>query len=125
LHDTVAAQKDFEASYAVLPSATAAEQLAEIAELKKDLNTAIEQYARAFVLADSASGSSSRREIRKKIGNVWRLARGSEIGLGEYLLQTYDEVSNPWAKKKSGKMAMRGSLQSLLCARLRKGRLSR
>jgi thiol-disulfide isomerase/thioredoxin len=100
LHDTVAAQKDFEASYAVLPSATAAEQLAEIAELKKDLNTAIEQYARAFVLADSASGSSSRREIRKKIGNVWRLARGSEIGLGEYLLQTYDEVSNPAGEKK-------------------------
>jgi thiol-disulfide isomerase/thioredoxin len=105
LHDTVAAQKDFEASYAALPSATAAEQLGEIAELKKDLNTAIKQYARAFALAETASGSTSRREIRKKIGNVWRLARGSEIGLGEYLLQTYDEVSNATGEKKIKKNA--------------------
>ena len=93
LRDTSAAQKDFEASYSVLPSATAAEQLGEIAELKKDLNTAIQQYARAFALADSANGNTGRREIRKKIGNVWRLVHGSENGLGEYLLQTYDDVS--------------------------------
>jgi thiol-disulfide isomerase/thioredoxin len=105
LHDTLAAQKDFEASYAVLPSATSAEQLGEIAELKKDLDTAIQQYARAFALADSASGSTSRREIRRKIGNVWRLARGSENGLGEYLLQTYDEVSNAAGEKKVRKNA--------------------
>ena len=105
LHDTPAAQKDFEASYAILPSATAAEQLGEIAELKKDLSTAIEQYARAFALADSAGGSTSRREIRKKIGNVWRLARGSEIGLGEYLLQTYDEIWNAAGDKKIRKNA--------------------
>ncbi|HUC52766.1 MAG TPA: TlpA disulfide reductase family protein [Candidatus Cybelea sp.] len=89
LKDTVAAQKDLEASYAVLPGATAAEQLGEIAELKKDLNGAIQQYARAFALADAAS----RREIRQKLGNVWRLAHGSDVGLGEYLLLTFDEVS--------------------------------
>lgn len=105
LHDTAAAEKDFEASYAIMPSATSAEQLGEIAELKKDLNTAIKQYARAFALADSASGSTGRREIRRKIGNVWRLARGSEIGLGEYLLQTYDEVSNAAGEKKVRKNA--------------------
>ena len=93
LKDTVAAQKDFEASYAVLPGATAAEQLGEIAELKKDSNGAIQQYARAFALADATSGTSSRREIRQKLGNVWRLAHGSEDGLGEYLLRTYDEIS--------------------------------
>jgi thiol-disulfide isomerase/thioredoxin len=105
LHDTLAAQKDFEASYAVLPSATAAAQLGEIAELNRDLNTAMRQYARAFALADSASGNTSRREIRMKVGNVWRLARGSEIGLGEYLLQTYDEVSNAAGEKKVRKNA--------------------
>lgn len=105
LHDTAAAEKDFEASYAIMPSATSAEQLGEIAELKKDLSTAIKQYARAFALADSASGSTGRREIRRKIGNVWRLARGSEMGLGEYLLQTYDEVSNAAGEKKVRKNA--------------------
>jgi len=93
LKDASAAQKDFEASYAVLPSASAAEQLGEIAELKKDLHTAIQQYARAFALGDSSSGATGRRAIRQKLGNVWRLAHGSDDGLGEYLLKTYDEVS--------------------------------
>jgi len=93
LKDMVAAQKDFEASYAILPSAAAAEQLGEIAELKKDSNGAIQQYARAFALADATNGTVSHREIRQKLGNVWRLSRGSDVGLGEYLLLTYDEVS--------------------------------
>lgn len=93
LKDLSAAQRDFEASYAILPGATAAEQLGEIAELRKDLSTAIQRYARAFALAEAATGTSSRREIRQKIGNVWRLAHGSDDGLGEYLLRTYDEIS--------------------------------
>src|SRR6266403_2640729 len=93
LKDTVSAQKDFEASYAILPSSPAAEQLGEIAELKKDSRAAIEQYARAFALADATNGAAARREIRKKLGNVWRLTHGSDVGLGEYLLLTYDEVS--------------------------------
>jgi len=93
LKDTVSAQKDFEASYAILPSSAAAEQLGEIAELKKDSKGAIEQYARAFALADATNGAAARREIRQKLGNVWRLTHGSDVGLGEYLLLTYDEVS--------------------------------
>jgi thiol-disulfide isomerase/thioredoxin len=93
LKDLPAAQKDFEASYAIIPSATAAQQLGEIAELNKNLNAAILQYARAFALSDSVNGSSGRREIRKKLGNVWRLAHGSENGLGGYLLQAFDDVS--------------------------------
>src|SRR5712664_3541983 len=93
LKDTVTAQKDFAASYEILPSSTAAEQLGEIAELKKDSKGAIEQYARAFALADTTTGTSSRREIRQKLGNVWRLTHGSDAGLGEYLLFTFDEVS--------------------------------
>src|SRR5260370_26227333 len=94
LKDPAAAQKDLEASYDVLPSSAAAEQLGEIAELKKDSKAAIEQYARAFALADGTSGAASRREIRQKLGNVWRLTHGSDVGLGEYLLLTYDEVSH-------------------------------
>ena len=93
LKDTATAQTDFESSYSVLPSSTAAEMLGEIAELQKNLNGAIKQYAIAFALADATSGNASRRELRQKLGNVWRLARGSDAGLGEYLLLTYDEVS--------------------------------
>ncbi|HVS88876.1 MAG TPA: TlpA disulfide reductase family protein [Candidatus Acidoferrum sp.] len=94
LHDMVAAQKDFEASYASLPSTGPAEKLGEIAELKKDLTRAIAEYARAFALAEAASGGANRREIRQKLGNVWRLAHGSEDGLGDFLLRTYDDVTH-------------------------------
>ncbi|MGC2671900.1 MAG: thioredoxin domain-containing protein [Candidatus Acidiferrum sp.] len=92
LHDTAAAEKDFRASMALSPSALAGEKLGEIAELNKDLPAAIREYARAFALAD-APGGSSRREIRQKLGNVWRLAHGSDQGLGDYLLHAYDEAT--------------------------------
>jgi thiol-disulfide isomerase/thioredoxin len=90
LNDNANAKKDFEASYALLPNATAAERLGTLAELNKDLNTAIQQYARAFALTDGTNGAPSRAELRKKVGNVWRLAHGSEDGLGDYLLHAFD-----------------------------------
>jgi thiol-disulfide isomerase/thioredoxin len=93
LRDFVAAQQDFQASYQILPAAGAAERLGEIAELRKDWNSAVAEYARAFALAEGKTGNVSRKEIRQKLGNVWRIAHGSEYGLGEYLLLTYDEVS--------------------------------
>jgi len=95
LKDYVSAKKDLQISYDTQPSAGAAQRLGEVAELQKDLNTAIVEYARAFALAEGSSGGTSRLELRKKIGNVWRLAHGSERGLGEYLLGTYDEVARP------------------------------
>jgi thiol-disulfide isomerase/thioredoxin len=109
LHETPQAQQDFAASYALIPNASAAEKLGEIAELNKQLPAAIDQYARAFSLADGAKGSPDRREIRQKLGNVWRLAHGSSDGLGEYLLRTYDEVTttpnNPQANKNAAAKA--------------------
>lgn len=92
LHDNTAAENDFRASMALSPSAAAAEKLGEIAELNKDLPGAIREYATAFALADAASAAASRREIRQKLGNVWRLAHGSDQGLGEYVLHAYDET---------------------------------
>jgi thiol-disulfide isomerase/thioredoxin/Tfp pilus assembly protein PilF len=101
LKDYDAARKDLETSYEVFPSAGAAARLGETAELQKDFNTAIQEYARAFALAEGKNGNVSREDIRKKIGNVWRLAHGSEIGLGEYLLGTYDQVTRTSLKKPS------------------------
>jgi thiol-disulfide isomerase/thioredoxin len=92
LHENIAAEKDFRASMALSPSAAAGEKLGEIAELNKDLTGAIREYARAFALADASSAAASRREIRQKLGNVWRLAHGSDQGLGDYILRAYDEV---------------------------------
>jgi len=105
LHETAKAQKDFENSYAFDPSSGAAEKLGEIAEMNKDLPRAIQQYARAFALPEASKNAADRREIRQKLGNVWRLAHGSDTGLGEYILRTYDEVTPPPAKTTISKNA--------------------
>jgi thiol-disulfide isomerase/thioredoxin len=91
LHDYAAAQKDFRASMEIVPNALAGEKLGEIAELNKDLPGAIKEYARAFALADTSSSGANRREIRQKLGNVWRIAHGTDQGLGDYLLNAYDD----------------------------------
>jgi thiol-disulfide isomerase/thioredoxin len=93
LKDNTKAEKDFEDAYAFEPSAVAAEKMGEIAELNKDLPRAIQQYARAFSLFDGAKTAGDRRETRQKLGNVWRLAHGSDDGLGALLLKTYDELN--------------------------------
>jgi thiol-disulfide isomerase/thioredoxin len=103
LHENAKAQKDFEDAYGFEPSAVAAEKLGEIAELNKDLPRAIQQYSRAFSLAEGSKSSSERRETRQRLGNVWRLAHGSDEGLGAYLLKTYDELNASPAKSTAAK----------------------
>lgn len=98
LHENAKAQKDFEDAYMFEPSAVAAEKMGEIAELNKDLPRAIQQYARAFSLFEGTKASADRRETRQRLGNVWRLAHGSDEGLGAYLLKTYDELNASPAK---------------------------
>lgn len=93
LNEMQDAQKDFEESFRRAPGASPAERLGELAELRKDFPAAIRQYALAFAMADGTTAGVSRGELRKKLGNVWRLAHGSEDGLGEYVLRTYDETA--------------------------------
>jgi len=94
------AEADFDASYRIAPSAAAADHLGELAELQKDLQTAIHEYALAFALAGGSRGDPPRAEVRKKLGNVWRLAHGSEDGLGDYALRAYDEAAAATAAPK-------------------------
>lgn len=103
LKEAKKAQEDFDVSYRILPSSVAAEHLGEIAESRKDLATAIHEYALAFALADGSPSSPSRTELRKKLGNVWRLAHGSEDGLGDYLLHAYDETAATTAGPKQAR----------------------
>ena len=93
LKDYRSAQQDLETSYQTTPTAGAAERLGETAELKKDWSSAITEYSRAFALAEGKSGNVSRKEIRQKLGNVWRMAHGSDEGLGTYMLRAFDDVS--------------------------------
>jgi thiol-disulfide isomerase/thioredoxin len=90
-HDDATAEKDLRMSYAVQRNAVAAEQLGEIAEMRRDYATAAQEYLLAFVLPeDGAVGKVNRREIRKRLGNVWRQLHGSEDGLGAAVLAEYD-----------------------------------
>jgi thiol-disulfide isomerase/thioredoxin/tetratricopeptide (TPR) repeat protein len=93
LNDAGAARKDYEESYALEANAGAALKLGELEELAKNYEGAATQYARAFALSDTAAKAGSRREIREKLGNAWRLAHGSEAGLGDFLLKTIDAVT--------------------------------
>lgn len=93
LNDSPAARKDYEESYSLEPNATAALKLGELDELAKSYESAAFHYARAFALSDSAAKSVNRRELRDKLGNVWRLAHGSDAGLGDFLLKAIDDVT--------------------------------
>jgi thiol-disulfide isomerase/thioredoxin len=90
-HDHAGAEKDLRMSYAVQRNAVAAEQLGEIAEMRRDYATAAQEYLLAFVLPeDGAVGKVNRHEVRKRLGNVWRQLHGSEEGLGAAVLAEYD-----------------------------------
>ncbi|HLK05230.1 MAG TPA: TlpA disulfide reductase family protein [Candidatus Acidoferrum sp.] len=105
LHDTASARKDATASYQLLPNASAAEKLGEFDELDKNYPSAIANYARAFSLADPATKLERRRELRQKLGNVWRLAHGSDSGLGDFLLATFDDISSSSSSAKQKRNA--------------------
>lgn len=94
--DYDAAAKDLRKSNSARPNALACEKLGEIAELKSDSAAAIDEYARAFALPQNGpAGSVDRLELRKKLGNVWRLVHGSDDGLGDAILAAYDRVYPP------------------------------
>jgi thiol-disulfide isomerase/thioredoxin len=90
-----AAVTDLQASYKLKPNPAAALQLGEIAEMQKKTDAAIEQYLLAFVIPSMEGAEVDRAEVRKKLGNMWQLARGSQAGLGERILETYDRLNPP------------------------------
>ena len=95
-HEDGPAIKDLETSYSIRANGRAAELLGEIAERKNDPAKAIEEYTLAFVLPDSGpAGKVDHREVRQKLGNVWRAVHGSEQGLGEEILAAYDRLAAP------------------------------
>ena len=114
LHDKAGARLDTQASYSLSPNSPAAEKLGELDELDKNYSSAITNYARALSLLDSSAKSEHRRELRQKLGNVWRLAHGSDAGLGDFLLATYDEISNASMPRKKRNASTKDPFQFIL-----------
>jgi thiol-disulfide isomerase/thioredoxin len=92
LRDYEAAVADLAASFELLPNAAAAVRLGEIAEIRRDYAQAIEHYVTAFVLPENYGAPVDRREVRRKLGNVWQIVHGNEEGLGPALLAAYDRA---------------------------------
>jgi thiol-disulfide isomerase/thioredoxin len=115
-----AARNDLEMSYRLRANALAAEQLGEIAEIEKDLAQAIKHYLEAFVLPENGPGGTvDHREVRQKLGNVWRQVHGSDQGLGDAILAAYDSSNTtpkntrPAAKNKDVKELFAFTLRRL------------
>jgi len=106
--DFESAVKDLRKSNASQPNALAAEKLGEIAELRNDPAGAIDEYALAFALPeDGPAGKVDRRDLRRKLGNVWRQVHGSEKGLGDAILEAYDGAYPPQAESAAAAPASR------------------
>lgn len=86
-----AATADLEKSYGLLPNPAAASRLGEMAEMRAQYERATEYYLTAFTLPQDYGIAVDRRQLRQKLGNVWRLVHGSEASLGEKLLAAYDQ----------------------------------
>jgi thiol-disulfide isomerase/thioredoxin len=84
---------DLRASYKLNANPAAALKLGEIAEMQKKTDEAIEQYLIAFVLPSLEGAQVDRSDVRKKLGNMWQIVHGSQTGLGEKILETYDRLN--------------------------------
>jgi len=96
-YDSAAA--DLAKSYSILPNAPAALRLGELAEIRKQYETAIEHYLVAFAMQEGFGSAQDRRGARLKLGNVWRLVHGSDAGLGDKVLAAYDRIAAEEARR--------------------------
>jgi len=118
------AAADLERSYALLPNPGAAVRLGEIAEIRGQYERAIASYLTAFTLPEDYGVTVDRRQLRQKLGNVWRLVHASEAGLGEKFLNPTTSTGrsrqrhlqrNGTPKPRSSARSSCGSLRERTC----------
>ncbi len=77
-------------SFDIFPSVDPALELARRYTVLSKVDDAVRAYADAFTIADSRATDADRAEIRRRLGELYQKAKGSETGLGEVVLQAYD-----------------------------------
>ncbi len=87
------AEADLLKSYKYSPLASSVATLGEIAEKRKNIEQAIDYYAQAFVRSIEATEGVERGDLRRKLSQLYTAKYGSEAGLGDKLLKTYDAIS--------------------------------
>lgn len=93
------AEADLRKSYKQSPLAAAVATLAAIAEKRKNPDQAIEYYLQAFVRSIEATEGADREEIRYKLGQLYAAKHGSEQGLGDRILKTFDAITKENAER--------------------------
>ncbi len=84
------AKADLLKSFDAVRMAGAAVVLGELAEKRKAIDEAIDYYAQAFAITLATNEDVDAKAIRSKLSQLYVSKNGSETGLGDKLLKTYD-----------------------------------
>lgn len=93
------AEADLLKSYKYSPLASTVAALAEIAQKRKNTEQALEYYLQSFVRSIEATEGVDRDDIRRKLSQLYIAKHGSESGLGDKLLKTYDAITKDNAER--------------------------
>ncbi len=93
------AESDLRKSYKHSPMAAAVATLAASAEKRKNPEQAIEFYLQAFVRSMEATEGVDRDDLRHKLGQLYTAKHGSEQGLGDKILKTFDTITKENAER--------------------------
>lgn len=93
LGDPAAAAKLAKQSFDEYPTAEAARETGKWLVKAGDLRNAIDDYADAFTIEDPHSTEMDRGQDRRELGELYMKLTGSERGLGDRVLASYDRMS--------------------------------
>ena len=80
-------------SYERYPTETSAHELGRWLAASGHQQEAAEAFANAFSIPDGRASDTDRADDRKKAGESWKKAKGTEAGLGDLFLTAYDKTS--------------------------------
>jgi thiol-disulfide isomerase/thioredoxin len=89
-----------EKSYAEFPTAEGAREIARwLIKLGRE-GEAIPHLADAFTISDNSNTDAARMQDRNRMGELYKKLHGSEKGLGDLVLESYDRTSALLAERK-------------------------
>ncbi|MBX3279111.1 MAG: redoxin family protein [Acidobacteria bacterium] len=88
--ETDRAMSELRRSFKAAKTAETAVALAELSEKRGAGDEAVDYYAQALALSFDSSEDIDRKAVRRKLGALYSAKAGSEQGLGDRLLKTYD-----------------------------------
>lgn len=83
---------DYEKSFAAYPTGQLAERLGDLAVERGETDLAVRYFTTAFAFPDKSIDPAHREELRKKLGRAYAAEYHSEKGLGDLILDRYDDL---------------------------------